>query len=184
LQESEESNIDLPDDEPAIVKLLVQYLYTGNYDVPEYGYTCSENCSESICLHHEFGHQCRNACKIFACVDGCPNNDNSSVDDLLVHAKMYEIADKYNITGLKELSSKKFSAGCKLHWNSDIFAKAAHYALSTTVDEDKGLRDVVSDTIVDHIELIYKPEIEVLMTNFGWLSYQVLLKKTDRPYWM
>ncbi|USP74896.1 glycoside hydrolase family 16 protein [Curvularia clavata] len=155
-KESEESKIDLPHDEPIIVKLLVQYLYTGNYSVTKYGYkfphTCSENCSD---------------------------NENLSADEILVHAKMYEMADKYNIVGLKGLSRSKFRTGCSLHWNEDSFPVAANHAFSTTIEEDKGLRDVVSDTIATHMELIRKPEIEALMTAFGGLSYRILLRKAE-----
>jgi len=92
-----------------------------------------------------------------------------------VHAKMYEIADKYNIPELKELVKEKFSQACKLLWEAPTFGIAAHYAFSTTPDQDKGLRDIISATIAAHMKaLLEKPEIEALLTEFNGLAYGLL----------
>ena len=69
---------------------------------------------------------------------------------------MYEIADKYNVLGLKELSQEKFRRGCTAFWKDDVFPIAAHYAYLTIVDEDKGLRDLVIVTLSEYMELIQR----------------------------
>lgn len=96
---------------------------------------------------------------------------------------MYELADKYNIVGLKELSKGKFEIGCSAFWDTDTFPVAAQYAFSTTVEEDKGLRDIVIFTIATRPQLIKKPEIQVLLKEFGSLSLGVLLKKASDHRW-
>jgi hypothetical protein len=142
MQETEQQNINLPTDEPEIVRLLVRYLYTGDY----------QRTSHEGSL-------------------------------LILYAKMYELAEKYNVMGLKELSRDKFSDVCKHCWGNADFPAAARCVFSTTPEEDKGLRDIVIFTIAKHMELIRKPEIQELMSEFGSLSLEVLLKKADEYEW-
>jgi hypothetical protein len=225
-KEATESKIDLPDDEPAIVKLLVEYLYEGEYEPrlndsptseittetdmsrlvivktdlhnttynrdytykfphscrhdPWSGSLCGVNC---ICPHHVCNEACRCTCNDFVCTKCTRPIINGPADQLLTHAKMYEIADKYDVVDLKELAQTKFEVACAAYWNDDLFAVAAHHAFSTTMAHDKGLRDIVSGTICDHMELIHKPAIETLMTEFNGLSFGILKKKADEHGW-
>lgn len=66
---------------------------------------------------------------------------------LLTHAKMYEVGDKYQVSGLKALA--KF-------WDDELFAEAAVHAFSTTAEEDHGLRRIVCETISEHMGLVKK----------------------------
>jgi hypothetical protein len=148
--------IDLPEDEPETVKLLVRYLYEGEYDpvlpptAPQtttlavvtpvkHGKTASTNfsfphtchrivfgrfdgsyiygCSNNqLCPHHRCGSGCRYTCKEFSCETCVIPNFIGPSSQLLTHAKMYELADKYEAVGLKELAKEKFSSGCKHFW--------------------------------------------------------------------
>jgi len=93
---------------------------------------------------------------------------------------MYEIADKYDVPGLKDLVVEKFSRACRQGWDCAKFPIAARYVFSTTPDEDKGLRKVVSSTIASHMkELVKKPEIESLLKEFSSLSYELLKAKIE-----
>jgi hypothetical protein len=227
-KEATESKIDLPDDEPAIVTLLIEYLYEGEYeprldDFPTSGtsttadmshlvvvktdlrnttynkdytygfpHTCrgtyahiccssvGENC---ICPHHICGGACQNDCRNFICTQCTRPVMEGPSDQLLTHAKMYEIADKYDVDGLKDLARIKFEIACAGHWDDDNFPVAAHHAFSTTMVHDKGLRDIVVGTICNHMELIHKPAIETLMTEFNGLSFGILKKKADEHGW-
>jgi hypothetical protein len=207
-QETLNGKIDLPEDEPAMIRLLLQYLYEGEYepcfpDIPkslkelrdgslidtslshgegmpydyDFPHRCNIynsyiSCGREICPHHTCGTDCKvPGCRNFIC-KAC-KIPKSSAAQLLVHAKMYEYADKYDVTGLKELSSAKFEAACQVFWDEDFFVPAAQHALSTTMDEDRGLRDVVSATIAKHKELIAKPAVETLLTQFNGLSIDI-----------
>lgn len=93
---------------------------------------------------------------------------------------MYEIADKYGVVGLKDLTAEKFRRACQKFWDDATFAIAAHHAFSTTPDHDEGLRDIVSKTISDHMsELLKKPDIEALLTEFNGLAFGLLKAKTE-----
>ncbi len=97
---------------------------------------------------------------------------------------MYEIGDKYYVSGLKQLAKRKFEAASAIYWNDPKFAEAAHHAFSTTPDHDKGLRDIVCKTISNHMSLLKKPEIEALMTNFNGLAFGVLKQKSEENGWL
>lgn len=45
------------------------------------------------------------------------------------------------------------------------------------------MRDVVTDIIANHVELIRKAEIQALMTEFSGLSLEVLLQKVNEHGW-
>lgn len=96
---------------------------------------------------------------------------------------MYAIGDKYIVDGLKELARGKFARCCNLHWDSEYFATAAHYAFSSTVDNDRGLRDLVIKTMGDHINLLNKPEIEALLYEFNDLAVGLLKKNAKAIGW-
>lgn len=96
---------------------------------------------------------------------------------------MYEIGEKYTVVGLKTLAKEKFERSCALSWNSADFAVAATYAFCTTIDDDKGLRDIVSATISAHKELVRKAEIKVLLAQFNGLALGILEQVIEENGW-
>lgn len=101
LQEAEEGKINLPADDPAQIKPLMQYLYEAEYDpkLPashaahfsnkdifkprdrldfhyEFPHTCSQGClgmNQRVCQHHLCGVMtCNGTCKDFVCRECCP----------------------------------------------------------------------------------------------------------------
>jgi hypothetical protein len=102
---------------------------------------------------------------------------------LLIHAQMYEMADKYDVVGLKALSEEKFKWACVQFWDHPEFAQAAYHAYTTTPDEDKGLRSVICKILSDHMSLLLKPEIESLMNEFNGLAFDLLLAKAKEAGW-
>jgi len=225
-KEVTDGKIDLPEDEPAIVALLISYLYEGEYeprlseasganstvadmvdfevirtdvstDISGYNYSyhfphtcervgdwyCAPYEQRYVCPHHTCLANCGANCKDFMCSECTRSITKGNSEHLLIHAKMYEIADKYDVVGLKDLAKEKFKLACAASWNDDAFSIAAHHAFSTTMEDDKGLRDIVSGTISDHMELVRKPEVQALLTEFNGLSLGILMKKADEHGW-
>jgi hypothetical protein len=87
---------------------------------------------------------------------------------------MYEVADKYYIAGLKMLAREKFSRSCTLYWDHDLFPAAFEHALSSTPDEDQGLREILCETIMAHAAILEQPAIEETMGRHTAFTYQVL----------
>ncbi|CAN9456975.1 unnamed protein product [Alternaria alternata] len=93
------------------------------------------------------------------------------------HSEVYEIAEKYEVTGLKELACKNFTLACETFWDDEAFPIAIKHALSTTIAEDRGLRDVIIKTISSHDSFVRKAEIQAVMLEHSDLAVGVLLKK-------
>jgi hypothetical protein len=87
---------------------------------------------------------------------------------------MYEIADKYDVPGLKELSRDKFDKACGAFWTCEQFGIAAEYVYTTTPDEDEGLRKCVRDTLAAHHEIMKRPSIEIFLQKRPELMYELL----------
>jgi hypothetical protein len=224
-KEAQTGIIDLPEDEPEVVKLLVQYLYEGEYDPPlplngekdtnttrtllparpthtlrgsAYNYNFPHSCVECyqyggstgtkayVCPHHICGTSCNFDCQDFNCLE-CTIKPLPAIsggpEQLLDHAKMYEMGEKYNVDGLKDLAREKFGRSCKHFWDDPVFAIAANHAFSTTVEEDTGLRRIVSSTILEHMDLIEKPEIGLLMLQFNGLALGILQAGVKKQGW-
>ncbi|KAF2823013.1 hypothetical protein CC86DRAFT_423097 [Ophiobolus disseminans] len=120
------STLNLPDEDPMIIGLLIQILYTGGYSSSEiqpwFPYTCRGNCNTELSLHcicDPFRHDdCTNdMCSM--CVIERLYNPSESAAKLLRHAKLYQIAIKYNLPDLADLSSSKFRHACSLYWEHE-----------------------------------------------------------------
>jgi hypothetical protein len=102
---------------------------------------------------------------------------------MLIHAKMYEIGDKYDVVGLKELTLDKFLRSCDKYWDDDHFGPAAHHAFTTTTEDDMGLRDIVSNVISEHMDLLNKPEVISLLHEFNGLATGILERRAKDLGW-
>ena len=87
---------------------------------------------------------------------------------------MYEVGDKYDVLGLKDLAANKFQRACEVYWNDAQFSIAAGHAFTTTPDNDQGLRECIGSIIVKHREIIRKPDITALLMKHPQLMYEVL----------
>lgn len=89
-----------------------------------------------------------------------PNGDGNQ---LILHTKMYEIGDKYDVLNLKNLAREKFLRACRQFWNDEKFPIAAAHALDTTLEKDMGLRSIICTTLANHKELLNKKAIQLLL---------------------
>jgi hypothetical protein len=205
-QEHRESRINLPDDEPLVIKLMIDYIYAAEYEpllpldihkisasdtrskhscksghkaCPNYG------ASRLVCQHHTCGISCAFTCKDFVC-DTCfppPIIIPGPPEQLLLHAKMYEIGDKYQVSGLKGLAKFKFELACARFWDHEMFAQATGHAFSSTPEQDLGLRGIVCKTISEHMELLKKEEVKALMEECNGFAFRVLMEKAEQLGW-
>nr|RBQ89698.1 hypothetical protein FVER53263_13679 [Fusarium verticillioides] len=61
---------------------------------------------------------------------------------MMFHAKVYQIADKYDIEALKRLAATKYRTSIDAGWEMDSFPVAIELAYTTTPPGDRGLRDI------------------------------------------
>lgn len=100
---------------------------------------------------------------------------------LIIHAKVYALAEEYHIKGLKALALEKFEAGIEQHWNSSEFAQAAYEVYTSTVESDKGLRDIIVQTLHAHPELLDKKEVQAVAKKSS-LAYDMMMYVRGRGF--
>ncbi|KIX05919.1 uncharacterized protein Z518_03893 [Rhinocladiella mackenziei CBS 650.93] len=95
--------------------------------------------------------------------------------ELSTNARMYALADKYEIDDLRELAREKFANAAARDWKSKAFAYAAGLVCKTTPSKgDVGLRKVVIDTIDAHQELLNYEEFQELLDSGNGLAWELL----------
>ena len=99
-----------------------------------------------------------------------------------MNARMYEIAERYGVIGLKDLAKYKFGVSCDLFWDNDTFTSTIDYVYSSTIDTDQGLRSVIRKTICKHIQIIKKDEIAAKLDELG-LAMAILEEKMEEQGW-
>jgi hypothetical protein len=179
---------------------------TGKVKISFYSYnfphSCHDfgGCGKDLCSHHTCSNNCDSDCVNFECtlcastsIRTASSTASSTTTtlppaeggrtQLLLHTKIYEIADKYDVHGLKDLAREKFLRASAEFWDSEEFAPAAHYAFSTTPEGDKGLRDVIINIISKHMALLNKPVIEALLTEFNGLALGLLKMRANDLGW-
>ena len=147
-------------------------------------HTCLPGCPDEyqVCHHHmcDMG-SCEESCVNFTCKECMkPHPPEGDAAQLLLHAMMYELADRYDIPGLSSLAQEKFSRSCKLFWDTEHFATAAEYALTTTPDSNTGLRELLYQTIVSNIELLNKGAIATLLSKHAVFAHGVLRRLAEK----
>ncbi|KAI5255704.1 hypothetical protein E4T42_01694 [Aureobasidium subglaciale] len=104
---------------------------------------------------------------------------------LIHHAMMYAMGDKYGIPGLKSLARSKFQDTWK-HTAAGL-VKAIKIAYTSTVDSDKGLRQVIVENLYSNVPnglstWMKMPEIDECIKDLPELSYTLLHKELSLPY--
>ncbi|KAI4642524.1 uncharacterized protein J4E78_010207 [Alternaria triticimaculans] len=140
-------------------------------------HTCAANCPSGkfLCPHHICDDDCFSSCRAFICDKCCSRRGSPS--QLLNHSKMYAIADKYDVMGLKQLASKNFEFVCTYLWNDDAFPVAIDHIFSATVPEDTGMRSIVIQTISKNMSVTHKAEMKMMVAKYNDLAIGIILSK-------
>lgn len=86
---------------------------------------------------------------------------------MVYNAQIYQIADKYIISALKEHATAKFAVAIDEDWMLNDFLVAVAIVYESTPLNDRGLRDLVVDTFCKHIDTLVDRD-----------SFDELLRKT------
>jgi hypothetical protein len=100
-------------------------------------------------------------------------------EQMLLHFKLYSIADKYDVPGLKYLVKEKFSRACVAFGQKEDFIAAAQHAFTTTPDDDDGLRQIVRNTLAVNKKILKRSDVQAFLEARPVLMYHVLLQTTQ-----
>ncbi|KAK1722907.1 uncharacterized protein BDZ83DRAFT_408048 [Colletotrichum acutatum] len=149
-KESFDNSIHLPDEEPCVVDMMMQYFYLLDYRQSLY----TDSLLQSPKLEP---------------------SKAESITCLLLHAKVYTIAEKYAVDGLKDLAVAKFKDAAAQAWEPNDFLCAATEAYTSTIDTDRGFRDAVIEIFAVHEDLLDDEEAKTTIKSLGSLPYALLL---------
>jgi hypothetical protein len=79
-----------------------------------------------------------------------PRPETPEIPNLVIHATVYSLAEKYMINGLKTVAKQKFADEVDKFWDREDFLQAAEIAYTGTPDDDRGLRAYVVDAFTQH----------------------------------
>ncbi|MCJ1387913.1 hypothetical protein MMC18_000756 [Xylographa bjoerkii] len=95
---------------------------------------------------------------------------------LLINARVYAIADKYDISTLKTVAVQKTTKFLKMSWDEENFIAAFGLVWNATPIQDRSLRELYLPFILRYSHSLYKNEafLELLRVN-GDLAVDVLV---------
>ncbi|KAH4862491.1 hypothetical protein HBH75_015400 [Parastagonospora nodorum] len=106
-----------------------------------------------------------------------PSSPPAGDKDLNIHAKIYALADKYFVKGLKALACEKFEECLKASFAARSFYEAIDIVFTTTPDTDTGLRDLAAKRVSEEKQkycLDANPDLRKALKEIPDLAYMVL----------
>lgn len=85
-------------------------------------------------------------------------SDQDEVPPTVFNAKVYGIADKYDVATLKLQAKEKFKQAAETRWRMDDFPHAITEVYSSTPATDRGLRDMVIRVVCGHIDVFLEKQ--------------------------
>jgi speckle-type POZ protein len=82
------------------------------------------------------------------------SGDQARASPMIFNAKVYSIADKYDVMALKSQAKEKFEKAAKSCWNMEDFPPAISEVYSSTPATDRGLRGLVVEISCTHIDAL------------------------------
>ncbi|KAM3526967.1 hypothetical protein MY4038_006583 [Beauveria bassiana] len=160
--EAEDGMINLPEEDPQALDLMIWQFYHQDYCVPPHEPITPPDGEESR--------------------DQVTEASKSGDDDcaLLVHVKVYALAEKLRVPGLKALALKKFREAADQHWASEVFFVAIQEAYATIPESDKQLRSEIADTFYQHQDLLDIPTTRVSLKEVDGLAADILMHFHDK----
>ncbi|KAI5862510.1 hypothetical protein GGS23DRAFT_79516 [Durotheca rogersii] len=160
MKEARTGIIDLPDDDPQVVDMMVYYFYHLDYSTPPLHIIKGKEVTDQMDTHGDGDDV---------------TASRPCYSDLVVHAKIYALAGKYFIGGLKALALQKFEAATQKHWAPGDFLEAAQEVYTSTLDSDRGLRDAIVKTLFEHRDLLVQENTRGVLKRLDTLTYDLLM---------
>lgn len=100
---------------------------------------------------------------------------------LIAHARVYAMAEKYGIVGLKTLSRAKFIDEMDIHLSSPDLPIAFQEAYESTYHTDRGLRDVVVQAFRANPDLSRRSDVGMAVRETPGLAWELYQMASGLP---
>ena len=91
------------------------------------------------------------------------------------------MTSRYDVPGLKDLARRKFEVQVAQHWDCAEFPDALEEVYCSTVDTDRGLRDIVLQTFRENPRLAMKNEVEGAVRDLAPLAFELYKVASGLP---
>lgn len=96
--------------------------------------------------------------------------DTEQESHLVLHAQVYALGEKYDIPCLKQLAKQKFEMAAACYYDAAELAEAIELVYQSTVDTDRGLRDVVVQLFTMHPQLAQTQDMYAVIKDTPGLA--------------
>ena len=100
---------------------------------------------------------------------------------LVLHTRVYALAEKYDIPSLKQLARGKFEMAMACYYDSPEFADAIEEVYCSTIDSDRGLRDIVLEAFKSHPQLANTQDVFAVITDTPSLAFELFKVERGIP---
>ena len=110
-------------------------------------------------------------------------NDTPAVHEthLVLYAKIYAIAEKYNVASMKDVALDYFEQSMKGGWASAFFAPAIHVVYASVPETVRGLKDISANAAIEHRRILLEiPAVQVLLKEVPDFAFDVLMCIRDQ----
>ncbi|KAK3941396.1 hypothetical protein QBC46DRAFT_448661 [Diplogelasinospora grovesii] len=177
--------VALDGDDPLAVAMMVQYFYLLNYTAVVDNSPLQPFCGSSS-QHTDDGERVitrgakRRRTEVTTIAESTATAESKAFSDVMrtvllawpkemgsltLHAKVYSLAEKYDIPRLKKLSLLRFERRARSDWMKHNFLQAVQEVYTSTVDTDRPMRDIVVKVISEHPSLLDKEEVQEQIKN-------------------
>ncbi|KAI4659443.1 uncharacterized protein J4E78_005871 [Alternaria triticimaculans] len=151
--ENNDKEVHIPDVDTVTMKHILDYMYTSTYQFPG-GETVHPT---AYCNHSTYAllHGPPTAPQIFKRKCPCAGK-MLSASHLLKHVRIYTVADYFDMHDLKAFARQGVIDVLHVYWQYEglDLADALEEAFTSTLDDDKGIRDVLVDAMKMHPGLV------------------------------
>ncbi|TVY83182.1 hypothetical protein LSUE1_G003669 [Lachnellula suecica] len=167
--------VNLDDNEPEIVGKMLEYLYNADYSdgrVVGTSATASNTPSKPASIRFKRSKLSRPSIQTQIASEA---STPQSAAALFTNAQVFVIADKYDIQGLKELATKKYTELVSNNWNSEYFVNSLKLLYEETPESDRLLKNVAITTAGKQTkELVDRGEFAALCKENGEIAFDVM----------
>jgi hypothetical protein len=123
-------------------------------------------------------------------LDSDLENDSDAMTDeeeeledshLVLHTRVYALAEKYDIPSLKQLARSKFEMAMACFYDSPNFAEAIEEVYCSTIDSDRGLRDIVLEAFKSHPQLASTQDVYNVIKETPSLAFELFKVERGIP---
>ncbi|KAE8379706.1 hypothetical protein BDV26DRAFT_156017 [Aspergillus bertholletiae] len=189
--------INLDKEEPVLVRQMIQYLYTLDYQNDCHVPTNDSHRSDEPTISEPYDGQpplpdpsahsppeIEGVLPDSAQAEGsCEPSSVPTFNPLSFHILMYSLADRMLIHGLKALSQQNVEQELVQHLDADMFPQAILEIYNSTPKSDRGLRDVAVKVTMGHLTMLRKEDEtgnlifkKSLLESVPQFTYDLLLK--------